>query len=162
MLGFGWIPWWGTLCISLGCAAITAVLVWLFVCPYLKKKMKREPIVNTDMCVCVYICVNACTAVCCVLGGTAEFPSATPLMEKTSREPVAQPSPHREPRPRTPAADTQRVAFKLGGSEETDLDNSDVESKETDVNSKNFLLFSSSESYFSQVPFRFLQFCYSV
>uniref|UniRef100_H3CE65 Phosphate transporter n=1 Tax=Tetraodon nigroviridis TaxID=99883 RepID=H3CE65_TETNG len=108
LLGFGWIPWWGTLCISLGCAAITAVLVWLFVCPYLKKKMKR---------------------------GTAEFPSATPLMEKTSREPVAQPSPHREPRPRTPAADTQRVAFKLGGSEETDLDNSDVESKETDVNS---------------------------
>uniref|UniRef100_A0A674N3B5 Phosphate transporter n=1 Tax=Takifugu rubripes TaxID=31033 RepID=A0A674N3B5_TAKRU len=41
LLGFSWIPFWGTLCISLGCSAVTAVVVWLFVCPYLKKKIQR-------------------------------------------------------------------------------------------------------------------------
>ncbi|KAG9270275.1 sodium-dependent phosphate transporter 1-A-like [Astyanax mexicanus] len=40
MLGFNKVPWWGTLLISLGCALLTAVLVWFVVCPRLKKKVK--------------------------------------------------------------------------------------------------------------------------
>lgn len=68
-------------------------------------------------------------------------------MEKISREPVVQPSTHRALQSQTPAAASQKVAFKLGGSEEADLDNSDVETKDTDVGSENFLLFVSFESY---------------
>uniref|UniRef100_A0A673G1I9 Phosphate transporter n=1 Tax=Sinocyclocheilus rhinocerous TaxID=307959 RepID=A0A673G1I9_9TELE len=42
MLGFDRIPWWGTLLISLGCALLTAAVVWFIVCPLLKKKMKSK------------------------------------------------------------------------------------------------------------------------
>uniref|UniRef100_A0A8C4IUB8 Phosphate transporter n=1 Tax=Dicentrarchus labrax TaxID=13489 RepID=A0A8C4IUB8_DICLA len=41
LLGFDRLPWWGTLCIALGCAVITALVVWLVVCPRLKKKIKQ-------------------------------------------------------------------------------------------------------------------------
>uniref|UniRef100_A0A669DJR0 Phosphate transporter n=1 Tax=Oreochromis niloticus TaxID=8128 RepID=A0A669DJR0_ORENI len=70
LLGFDRVPWWGTLCISLGCAAVTALFVWFVVCPRLKKKIQ---------------------------------------------------------------ADSQKVAFKLGGSEETDLDSIDAETKDLDI-----------------------------
>lgn len=68
-------------------------------------------------------------------------------MEKISREIVAQPSTHRDLQTQSPAVDRQKVAFKLGGSEETDLDSSDVETKDTDVASENGLIFLSFESY---------------
>lgn len=42
VLGFDRVPWWGTLCISLGCAFVTALVVWFVVCPRLEKKIKRE------------------------------------------------------------------------------------------------------------------------
>ncbi|XP_041825137.1 sodium-dependent phosphate transporter 1-B [Melanotaenia boesemani] len=42
MLGFDKIPWWGILLISLGCALLTAVIVWFIVCPQLKKKIERD------------------------------------------------------------------------------------------------------------------------
>lgn len=42
VLGFDRVPWWGTLCISLGCAIVTALVVWFVVCPRLEKKIKRE------------------------------------------------------------------------------------------------------------------------
>lgn len=42
VLGFDQMPWWVTLLISLGCALITALVVWFIVCPRLKKKMKRK------------------------------------------------------------------------------------------------------------------------
>jgi len=42
VLGFDRIPWWGTLLISLGCAMLTALVVWFIVCPRLKKKIKSE------------------------------------------------------------------------------------------------------------------------
>lgn len=93
---------------------------------------------------CIYMCTRVYSCWIC-LGGTAEFPSATPLMEKTSREAVAQPSTHRDLQAQTPAAICQKVAFRLGGSEEADLDNSDVETKDTDGASENFLLFLSSK-----------------
>uniref|UniRef100_A0AAQ6IF21 Phosphate transporter n=1 Tax=Anabas testudineus TaxID=64144 RepID=A0AAQ6IF21_ANATE len=53
LLGFDRVPWWGTLCITLGCALITALIVWFVVCPRLKKKIKRlngtvGPMVITD------------------------------------------------------------------------------------------------------------------
>lgn len=42
VLGFDQMPLWVTLLISLGCALITALVVWFIVCPRLKKKMKRK------------------------------------------------------------------------------------------------------------------------
>uniref|UniRef100_A0AAY4ES29 Phosphate transporter n=1 Tax=Denticeps clupeoides TaxID=299321 RepID=A0AAY4ES29_9TELE len=42
LLGFNKIPWWGTLLISLGCALLTALVVWFIVCPRLDKKIKRK------------------------------------------------------------------------------------------------------------------------
>uniref|UniRef100_A0A671UNQ6 Phosphate transporter n=1 Tax=Sparus aurata TaxID=8175 RepID=A0A671UNQ6_SPAAU len=41
LLGFDRVPWWGTLCISLGFALVTALFVWFVVCPRLRKKIKR-------------------------------------------------------------------------------------------------------------------------
>uniref|UniRef100_A0A7N6BF51 Phosphate transporter n=1 Tax=Anabas testudineus TaxID=64144 RepID=A0A7N6BF51_ANATE len=110
LLGFDRVPWWGTLCITLGCALITALIVWFVVCPRLKKKIKRE---------------------------TAAAPSETPLMEKNSRNPALaeQPPKPLEPRPKSPPAGSQKVAFKLGGSEETDLDNNEMETKDIDISS---------------------------
>uniref|UniRef100_A0A665WZE5 Phosphate transporter n=1 Tax=Echeneis naucrates TaxID=173247 RepID=A0A665WZE5_ECHNA len=104
LLGFDRVPWWGTLCISLGCAFVTALVVWFLVCPRLKKKIKPAP-------------------------------CETPLMEKSSSK-TAQtehPPAPRYPRPQTPPADSQKVAFKLGGSEEADLDNNDMETKDLDI-----------------------------
>lgn len=54
-------------------------------------------------------------------------------MEAASSEPAERPPESQEPRPQTPPTDSQRVAFKLGGSEETDLDNNDVETKDIDI-----------------------------
>lgn len=56
-------------------------------------------------------------------------------MEKNSSKPAPaeQPSIRHDPQPQTPPADTQMVAFKLGGSEEADLDNSDMENKDLDI-----------------------------
>lgn len=54
-------------------------------------------------------------------------------METTSSELTERAAELQEPRPPTPPADSQRVAFKLGGSEETDLDNNDVETKDIDI-----------------------------
>ncbi|XP_061529250.1 sodium-dependent phosphate transporter 1-A [Phycodurus eques] len=101
MLGFDRLPWWGTLCISLGCGVVTALLVWFVVCPRLKRKIKQK------------------------IGAA---PCEVPLMEKNAQA-VAAASPH-HPRPRSPPKDTQNVAFKLGGSEEADLD---MEAKDSDV-----------------------------
>ncbi|XP_024132073.1 sodium-dependent phosphate transporter 1-A [Oryzias melastigma] len=105
MLGFDRVPWWGTLCISLGCAFVTALVVWFFVCPRLKKK---------------------------IAGQTAAAPCETPLMEKNASKPVPEERPFRQPDPQTPPADSHKVAFKLGGSEEADLNN-DVECKDLDL-----------------------------
>ncbi|XP_074526931.1 sodium-dependent phosphate transporter 1-A [Halichoeres trimaculatus] len=105
MLGFDRVPWWGTLCISLGCALVTALVVWFIVCPRLKKKMKRE---------------------------TAPAPCETPLMDKTTSKPAPaeHPSLPPGPQPQSPPVDSEKVAFKLGGSEETDLD---METKDLDL-----------------------------
>uniref|UniRef100_A0A8C2JX47 Phosphate transporter n=1 Tax=Cyprinus carpio TaxID=7962 RepID=A0A8C2JX47_CYPCA len=46
MLGFDRLPWWGTLLISLGCALLTALVVWFIVCPRLKKKIKGKYLHN--------------------------------------------------------------------------------------------------------------------
>lgn len=56
-------------------------------------------------------------------------------MEKITSQPVPaeQPSTPPDPQPQTPPAASQKVAFKLGGSEEADLDNNDIETKDTDI-----------------------------
>ncbi|XP_034068304.1 sodium-dependent phosphate transporter 1-A [Gymnodraco acuticeps] len=108
MLGFDRVPWWGTLCIALGSAFATALFVWFFVCPRLKKKIRRE---------------------------TAASPCETPLMEKNSSKPAPaeQQSTPQHPQPQAPPVESQRVAFRLGGSEEADLDNNDMETKDLDA-----------------------------
>uniref|UniRef100_A0A673G4Q1 Phosphate transporter n=1 Tax=Sinocyclocheilus rhinocerous TaxID=307959 RepID=A0A673G4Q1_9TELE len=109
MLGFDRIPWWGTLLISLGCALLTAAVVWFIVCPLLKKKMKSQNIADT---------------------------SGTQLIEKkpSSNGPMAHPAPPRSysPVPQTPPADSNKVAFDIGGSAETDLDSKDFDTKDWD------------------------------
>uniref|UniRef100_A0AAY4ER89 Phosphate transporter n=1 Tax=Denticeps clupeoides TaxID=299321 RepID=A0AAY4ER89_9TELE len=50
LLGFNKIPWWGTLLISLGCALLTALVVWFIVCPRLDKKIKLG---------CLSLCLNS-------------------------------------------------------------------------------------------------------
>lgn len=56
-------------------------------------------------------------------------------MEKNSSKPALaeQPSIPCDPQPRTPPADTQKVAFRLGGSEEADLDNNEMETKDLGI-----------------------------
>uniref|UniRef100_A0A8C5E6T0 Phosphate transporter n=1 Tax=Gouania willdenowi TaxID=441366 RepID=A0A8C5E6T0_GOUWI len=108
LLGFDRVPWWGTICISLGCALITAVLVWFVVCPRLKKKIEEE---------------------------IAAIPSETPLLEKNCiKPPLAEQSlVPQDLQPPSPPANAEKVAFKLGGSEEADLDSSEMETKDLDV-----------------------------
>ncbi|KAG7489421.1 sodium-dependent phosphate transporter 1-A-like [Solea senegalensis] len=108
MLGFDRVPWWGTLSISLGCAVVTALVVWFVVCPRLRKKIKRE---------------------------TDAGPRQTPLIEKnsSSQTQAQQPAAPRDPQPEAPPPDCQKVSFRLGDSEEADLDNNDTESKDVDI-----------------------------
>nr|XP_004669828.1 sodium-dependent phosphate transporter 1 [Jaculus jaculus] len=42
LLGFDKLPLWGTILISVGCAALCALFVWFFVCPRMKRKIERE------------------------------------------------------------------------------------------------------------------------
>lgn len=62
-------------------------------------------------------------------------------MERNSSKPVQpQKSPvSHAPRPQSPPADSQKVAFKLGGSDETDLDSIDAETKDLDIANGNDL-----------------------
>ncbi|CAN9513464.1 unnamed protein product [Ophioblennius macclurei] len=111
LLGFDRVPWWGTICISLGFAVVTALVVWFVVCPRLKKKIQAE---------------------------IAAAPCETPLMEKKSAcksveaEQACVPFKH-DLQGQIPPADSQKVAFKLGGSEEADLDNNDMDTKDLDI-----------------------------
>uniref|UniRef100_A0A8C9S6U9 Phosphate transporter n=1 Tax=Scleropages formosus TaxID=113540 RepID=A0A8C9S6U9_SCLFO len=96
MLGFDKLAWWATLLISLACAVITAVVVWFFVCPYLKKKIERE---------------------------IQSSPSESPLMEKKGLHcPILKPVPEEPPLAAPPSplasAEERRVAFDIGEEEE--------------------------------------------
>ncbi|CAL8343084.1 unnamed protein product [Lota lota] len=102
LLGFDKVPWWGTLGISLACALATALLVWFVVCPHLKKKIERE---------------------------MALGPCETQLMEKITSGPDPEPP---SPLPSPPAADSQKVAFRLGDSAEADLDSNGIDAKHPD------------------------------
>lgn len=56
-------------------------------------------------------------------------------METNSSRPALeeQPSTIYDPQPQTPPADSQKVAFQLGGSDEADLDNNEMETKDLDL-----------------------------
>ncbi|XP_057688161.1 sodium-dependent phosphate transporter 1-A-like isoform X2 [Corythoichthys intestinalis] len=97
MLGFDRVPWWCMLCISLGCGVITALVVWLVACPRLKRKIKQKIVAS---------------------------PCETPLIElnRNQHTQVVDTSIPRYPQTQTHLTDSQNVAFKLGGSEEADLD----------------------------------------
>ncbi|XP_036434500.1 sodium-dependent phosphate transporter 1-A [Colossoma macropomum] len=110
MLGFNRMTWWGMLLFSLGCALLTALVVWFVVCPRLKKKTKSV------------ITSNHCEA------SLAERITPTDASVKhhvtlQSYSPVTQ---------QTPAVDSTKVAFDVGGSEEADLDSKDFEPKDLD------------------------------
>ena len=72
----------------------------------------------------------------------AANPCETPLMEKNSNNPPkdVQPSKPSDPGPETTPADTDKVAFSLGGSEEADLDVNEMDTKDLDIgNGETFL-----------------------
>nr|XP_057926818.1 sodium-dependent phosphate transporter 1-A [Doryrhamphus excisus] len=92
LLGFDRVPWWGTVCISMGFGVITALVVWLVVCPHLKKKIKQET------------------------GAALMEKNTEPHGQAMT---VSIPCP---PQPQTHSQSSQNVAFKLGGSEEAGLD----------------------------------------
>uniref|UniRef100_A0A1A8A380 Phosphate transporter n=1 Tax=Nothobranchius furzeri TaxID=105023 RepID=A0A1A8A380_NOTFU len=108
VLGFDKIPWWGILLISLACGLLTAIVVWLIVCPRLKKKIERD--------------------------AKSSSPSESPLMEKrelkeahcpilkqTAKETSAPTEPainqNTSPEPQG-APEERRVAFDIGDSDE--------------------------------------------
>ncbi|XP_035246085.1 sodium-dependent phosphate transporter 1-B [Anguilla anguilla] len=115
-LGFPNVPWWVTLLISLACAALTALVVWFAVCPYLKRKIDRE---------------IKCS------------PSERPLMEKRDpealclttvpEEPPKPPTPSPEPPAQPPPAEERRVTMSIGGCDDCD----DKEAKDTDCTNNN-------------------------
>nr|XP_046231401.1 sodium-dependent phosphate transporter 1-B [Scatophagus argus] len=106
MLGFDKIPWWGTLLISLGFSLLTAIMVWFFVCPRLKKKIERDI--------------------------KSSSPSESPLMEKRELREAHCPILKQTAPPTTPAAnqnpsaqsqaapEERRVAFDIGDSDDID------------------------------------------
>ncbi|XP_057674863.1 sodium-dependent phosphate transporter 1-B [Corythoichthys intestinalis] len=108
MLGFDKLPWWGVLLISLGCALLTAVVVWFIVCPRLKKKIERDI--------------------------KSASPSESPLMEKselrephcpilkqTDKEASAVPAPAADQSPAAqPVSEERHVAFNIGDGDEGD------------------------------------------
>ncbi|XP_027031143.1 sodium-dependent phosphate transporter 1-B [Tachysurus fulvidraco] len=103
MLGFDQLPWWGILLISIGFGIFTALLVWFIVCPYLKRKIKREI--------------------------KSSSPSESPLMEKRDIEahcPILKPVPENtstltSSTPQTAApCEERRVTFDIGDSDEAE------------------------------------------
>uniref|UniRef100_A0A8C6UYP5 Phosphate transporter n=1 Tax=Neogobius melanostomus TaxID=47308 RepID=A0A8C6UYP5_9GOBI len=113
LLGLDRVPWWGTLCISVGCALLTALIVWFVVCPRLKKKIRKSVLCRKNSC----------------------CPCETPLMENScSKQVQAEQLQAPAPPPKTPPASSEKVAFRLGGSEEADLDHNEMETKDSDIN----------------------------
>ncbi|XP_061118427.1 sodium-dependent phosphate transporter 1-B [Conger conger] len=118
-LGLPAVPWWVTLLISLACAGLTALIVWLAVCPYLKRKIDRD--------------IKA-------------SPSESPLMEKRDpeglcltpvpEEPPKPPSPSPEPPALPPPAEERRVTISIGGGDDGD-DGDDKEAKDSDCVNNN-------------------------
>lgn len=49
VLGYDGIRWWGILLISVGCAILTAILVWFVVCPRLRKKIESKWAASSPM-----------------------------------------------------------------------------------------------------------------
>jgi len=106
MLGFDKVPWWGTLLISIGCAILTALIVWFAVCPRLRKKIERE--------------------------NKSSSPSESPLMEKRelASVPILKAVPEEEvaidpPAQSPPATEERKVTFNIGG------DSDDADYKDT-------------------------------
>ncbi|KAM9794624.1 sodium-dependent phosphate transporter 1-B [Syngnathus typhle] len=107
MLGLDKLPWWGVLLISLGCAVLTALVVWFVVCPRLKNKIERDI--------------------------KSSSPSESPLMQKSElREPHCpilkhtdkdvQSAPTDEEIPAVPPpSEERRVAFNIGDCDETEI-----------------------------------------
>uniref|UniRef100_A0A8C6MDT1 Phosphate transporter n=1 Tax=Nothobranchius furzeri TaxID=105023 RepID=A0A8C6MDT1_NOTFU len=98
VLGFDKIPWWGILLISLACGLLTAIVVWLIVCPRLKKKIERD--------------------------AKSSSPSESPLMEKRELKeahcPILKQTAKETSAPTEPE---RKVAFDIGDSDDMDYSN---------------------------------------
>jgi len=93
----------------------------------------KNPVLNCSSITSCLIQMCPSTQTLCLSGETAAAPCETPLIEKNSLKPaLEQPSLPSNPQPQTPPAESQKVAFKLGGSEEADL-NTDIEPKDLDI-----------------------------
>uniref|UniRef100_A0A8C9VSK6 Phosphate transporter n=1 Tax=Scleropages formosus TaxID=113540 RepID=A0A8C9VSK6_SCLFO len=75
MLGFDKLAWWATLLISLACAVITAVVVWFFVCPYLKKKIERKAALVFTLHQFLVVLLDQCQAQVQFSNGLTHIPS---------------------------------------------------------------------------------------
>ncbi|XP_031598369.1 sodium-dependent phosphate transporter 1-B [Oreochromis aureus] len=102
VLGFGLIPWWGILLISLACGLLTSIVVWFIVCPRLKKKIERD---------------------------IKSSPTESPLMEKKElkethcpilKQASTTPAANYNSADPLPAPEERRVAFDIGDSDEAD------------------------------------------
>ncbi|KAG7481091.1 hypothetical protein MATL_G00063150 [Megalops atlanticus] len=110
LLGFDRIPWWGTLLISVGCAFVTAIVVWFAVCPRLRKKIECE---------------------------VKSKPSQSPLMQNTLNCAPDEPPKTTSQPVNPPPAEESRVAFDIGDSEDLDArDSKDSDSNDFSVQRK--------------------------
>nr|XP_057912814.1 sodium-dependent phosphate transporter 1-B [Doryrhamphus excisus] len=128
ILGFDKLPWWGVLLISLGCALLTAIVVWFIVCPRLKKKIERDIKSSSPS---ESPLIKEMEGHCPILKQTTKEESA-PSVPAVNQSPSAQ-----------PASEERHVAFDIG-----DCDDGEVvkerkvafdigESDETDYSSAN-------------------------
>ncbi|KAJ3603984.1 hypothetical protein NHX12_028725 [Muraenolepis orangiensis] len=147
LLGFNKVPWWGTLSISLGCALATALLVWFVVCPHLKKKIERELALSpcetplTEKITSEPVRVKQPSSAEPEPPRPHPRPHPSPLPSTLpsplpstlpSTLPSSLPRPLPRPLPSPPAEDSQKVAFRLGDSDDADLDNNDIDAKNLD------------------------------
>ncbi|XP_043940194.1 sodium-dependent phosphate transporter 1 [Protopterus annectens] len=134
LLGFGAIPWWCSLLIALGSACITAFIVWVFVCPRMKRKIEREikcspsksPLMekNTQDVSCEMVKHDSEDSKTLLVNGICAE-SKAPVTERVSVVPVK------------PVKKERTVSFSLGDSEDAiDERGSTGELKETCLNNE--------------------------
>uniref|UniRef100_A0A8C5H300 Phosphate transporter n=1 Tax=Gouania willdenowi TaxID=441366 RepID=A0A8C5H300_GOUWI len=104
MLGFDKIPWWGTLLISLGCAVLTAIIVWFIVCPRLQKKIERDMKSSSPS---ESPLMEKKEAHCPILKQTAKEADTPPVDQNADAQPQVTP-------------EERRVSFDIGASDEPD------------------------------------------
>ncbi|KAM9306695.1 sodium-dependent phosphate transporter 1-B [Pholidichthys leucotaenia] len=110
VMGFGEIPWWGTLLISLACSLLTAIVVWFIVCPRLKKKIERD-IKSSSPTESPLMEKRELKETHCPILKQAAKETSTPLTPAVNQNSSAQPQ---------AAPEECKVTFDMGDSDEPD------------------------------------------